>query len=172
MDEGQSAKDLEVVPLTGDSIEKLALGVSTLKGCENIYSLDENVLLANNSKGGMHLIFVMLKECGDDVPLLRSVFLDNNSEYYSYVCDAAFKKMLSLCNSVGMLYLLYLSLPGDVAPNLNDDWHQKVVIEMIERCDGDLAQLSKLLRLFGGVPEFRQHIHVKINRVSKRSKRK
>lgn len=158
--------EVEVTPLTKTAIKKLIFQISTLQGCKDLFTLDGTSGLTSCSPEGRHLISVMLKECRDDIPLLCSVCFGDDG-YHCCISDAAFERILSLCGSVGMLHLLYIALPGEPEPGTDDNWHEKVVIAMIERCDGDIKQLSKLLAFFGKVPSFRNLIHAEINKTSK-----
>jgi hypothetical protein len=121
--------------------------VTDLKGCRILYKA-ERFDIASGSAEARHLISVVLTECGDDFFKLWSVVTDTAGDYYVFISDAAFSKIVATCDKLEMLYLLCRYNLGDSDSLEANQRSIEIAEKMIAICGDDTGKICNLYNRF------------------------
>lgn len=142
----------------------------SVEALKDLHDLDDNCFLGQKEATQVMLDLVMKEYRHNARALMRIVLSHPSDEEFCFALsnlqNAVFEELLRQCTTLTALLLLYGNLPTDEAPGVDEDWHQKVLIRMIEVCGKDLSKLFMLLRDFGTIEPFKERIQRRINEVT------
>lgn len=160
--------DVESVFLTEKAIAHVALKVDSIEDLVLLNHQDENCFLGSlilDNKEVNAAVRQVMVDC-KNTGVLLSIILDTGTDHSYVVCEIALEEMVSRCQTLDALYLLYLAL-GIPDAGVNEDWHGRVVEAMIGKCQSDNKKLWDLYKICRNFPKYyRNMITNEINRGS------